>query len=370
MKIAYIIDFDINKYSTSVYNKIVKKIRNWELLGNEIHLLVVSNNTIHELLPRVINIIVFERPSLNWLRFSSLKTYIGRNKAFGKMKAYLCKLKPDVIYYRPNFMWYPQLSQCLSFAPYVIEINSIDDEEGKLHYSPNGIRYKIFYYGRKKLMNSSKGIIALTNEIALHLTPYKKPTKVIANGYDTGDAMVHKSNRSVTNIRPQVIFIGTPDQPWQGFEEFAYMANCIPESDFHLIGPSSIQTPCPDNLKIYGYLASNEIEAIYSIADIGVGTLSLYVKNMQEACPLKVREYIAHGLPVVLGYADTDLEGQDFVLNIGCYKDNVEKNIYAIKEFINKYHDKSVPKEIAQKLIDNKQKEKARLVFIEQCRKM
>jgi hypothetical protein len=53
------------------------------------------------------------------------------------------------------------------------------------------------------------------------------------------------------------------------------------------------------------------------MADIGIGTLSLYKKKMEEAAPLKVRSYLAKGIPVVIGYKDTDLwEELPFVYKI------------------------------------------------------
>lgn len=45
--------------------------------------------------------------------------------------------------------------------------------------------------------------------------------------------------------------------------------------------------------------------------DLGIGTLSLHRKNMQEACPLKVRDYWRVGMPCLLGYTDTALLQSD-----------------------------------------------------------
>ncbi|WP_198264123.1 hypothetical protein [sulfur-oxidizing endosymbiont of Gigantopelta aegis] len=76
--------------------------------------------------------------------------------------------------------------------------------------------------------------------------------------------------------------------------------------------------------------------------NIAIGTLSLHKKNMKEASALKVREYVAYGLPVILGYIDSDLDGCDFILNVGNYERNIHDNLKKIKEFIRFWKDKEI----------------------------
>jgi hypothetical protein len=40
---------------------------------------------------------------------------------------------------------------------------------------------------------------------------------------------------------------------------------------------------------------------------IGIGSLSVYKIGLEEATPLKTREYIARGFPIIIGYTDTDM---------------------------------------------------------------
>ena len=56
---------------------------------------------------------------------------------------------------------------------------------------------------------------------------------------------------------------------------------------------------------------------------------------MNEACALKVRQYLMHRIPTILGYleAQEELRSAPYVLNIGNYPDNVSNNIEKIKEF-------------------------------------
>lgn len=45
-----------------------------------------------------------------------------------------------------------------------------------------------------------------------------------------------------------------------------------------------------------------------------IGTLALHRKNMTEASPLKTREYLAHGFPVIIGYKDTAFYNQNQIM--------------------------------------------------------
>ncbi|MFN3692462.1 MAG: hypothetical protein ACK4R7_06185, partial [Fervidobacterium sp.] len=76
---------------------------------------------------------------------------------------------------------------------------------------------------------------------------------------------------------------------------------------------------------VYGMLFLDKYTPIMQQADIGISTLAPYRKKMNEASPFKVREYSALGLPVIIGYKDTDLpDGAPFILQIPNTEDNIE----------------------------------------------
>ena len=70
-------------------------------------------------------------------------------------------------------------------------------------------------------------------------------------------------------------------------------------------------------------------------ADVGIGTLGLHRKSMDEASPLKVREYLAVGLPVLYGYRDPDADDlQPFVLKVANTPTNVVDELDRIDGFV------------------------------------
>lgn len=330
MKIGYVLDWDIIAQS-SVLNKIQKKILYWESLGHEVCLFLVSYKTDSQFIPKLKNIRVFERADLSLLKFSSLKTFLGRNRAFGQMLKEIRVFCPDIVYLRPGMMWYPNVGKIVSSFPTVLELNSIDEEEAKIYYPSWDIRYKIFKYGRNDLLKKCSGIVSLTDEIGKCYHNFNKKTIVISNGVSFPEIVPEKTQQSIN-----IIFVGTPGQPWQGFDQFVKMASLLPDFTFHLVGPtlSELRSEGSNNLICHGFLDAKQLEELYKCCHIGVGTLALYKKNMEEACPLKVREYMANQLFLILGYTDTDFYEKPFSLYIGNSSDNVQKNIAKIKSFI------------------------------------
>ncbi len=78
-----------------------------------------------------------------------------------------------------------------------------------------------------------------------------------------------------------------------------------------------IRRSLPDQVHMEGYKDGPELTELLRRCDIGIGNLGFFRAGFSFGCPLKVRDYLAHGLPVIIGYDDPDLEEKDgFVLRI------------------------------------------------------
>jgi len=70
--------------------------------------------------------------------------------------------------------------------------------------------------------------------------------------------------------------------------------------------PESIQ----NNVHVTGFLEGSELDNIFNKCHVACGTLSLYLSGQVENATLKVRNYIARGIPFFYAYEDVDLKGK------------------------------------------------------------
>ena len=60
-----------------------------------------------------------------------------------------------------------------------------------------------------------------------------------------------------------------------------------------------------------GVMNQEEIARHLQQCHLAIGTLALFRKKMKEASPLKVRECLMQGMPMILGYYDTDISADE-----------------------------------------------------------
>jgi len=101
-------------------------------------------------------------------------------------------------------------------------------------------------------------------------------------------------------------------------------------------------------------------------ATAALGTFGLYRKGMDEACPLKVREYLACGLPVIGAYRDTDIPDEaDYYLRLPNAAISLAPFAEKITAFLNRWTGQRVPRSAIAHL-DLGAKEPIRLAFMKQ----
>jgi hypothetical protein len=117
------------------------------------------------------------------------------------------------------------------------------------------------------------------------------------------------------------------------------------------------------NITWHGVLDRKGVLEVLADADVGVGTLALHRKSMQEACPLKMREYLAVGLPVMYGYQDPDIDALGpFALRIPNTETNVVDDLTRIDDFVVRCRGIRVPRSSVAH-IDLARKEERRLAL-------
>lgn len=168
----------------------------------------------------------------------------------------------------------------------------------------------------------------------------------------------------------QLVFIGSPGQAWHGVDAIAELAEARPQWSFDLIGvdASELPAPAPANMTFHGRLARKDYQPLLERADLAIGTLALYRKQMKEASPLKVREYLANGLPVITAYTETDFpEPVPFILQLPSSPGNVRDGLARIDDFASAWRGRKVPRKAISHL-DTRVKESQRLSYMKLIR--
>jgi hypothetical protein len=103
-------------------------------------------------------------------------------------------------------------------------------------------------------------------------------------------------------------------------------------------------------------------------SDFGIGPLALHRKGMSEATPLKVRDYLMHGLPVLIAHDDTDFPGAPpwYVLQIPNTESTVEDSLASIETWVSAIGGRRVPRADVLERIGIEAKEQARIAFFEE----
>jgi glycosyltransferase involved in cell wall biosynthesis len=272
---------------------------------------------------------------------------------------------PDIIYLRyANHA--PGLPSLFRSIPTVAEINSDDTTEYALTLSP----YKNLYHNltRNRVLRSVGALLPVTNELASRLAHFAKPTLTIGNSIDLA-GFPHQSSGPASDTR--LVFIGSHGAPWHGLDRLAELARLLHSIKIDVVGytPEEWRSENLSNgggrLRLHGPMRRAGYESLLSQATAAIGTLGLYRKHMDEACPLKAREYLALGLPVIGAYQDTDIPPDaDYFLRLPNNSESLAPWRDRISTFIEYWRTRRVPRSAIAHL-DVSVKEAQRLAFME-----
>lgn len=364
MRIAYLTDINLG-IDSGVQKKHLMQASCWRQQGHAVKIFSIPA----EWSPNSAklsedDIMVFDSP-LAKIKSKGLSVYLRKIFTVNQVIKALKDFKPDVVYAR-EVLWYPGLNRIIKNFPVIWEANTLLLKEVSLVSHPLVKKANRIFI--PKLYKNLKGVVAVTHEIGDLFKPYNIPVEVVANGIDF--SKFPDPSRAADDVEKiNVLFVGSPGMEWHGTEHFCEMASLTPFADFHLVGPVHKNEQMISNLHQYGYMQTGELQQLYKKMDIAVGSLGLYLKGMHEACPLKVREYCAMGLPTIMGYKDTDLHGADFILEIDNNPQGVKSSIREIHHFIHKWKGKRINRENAISYLDTGKKEIIRLNFMKSIAK-
>lgn len=349
MKITYLVDNAIDNDS-GVMQKVLQQSSVWIKQGHIVYYISLNTLSVYNSDKKLIK--QLEVPSINFGKLGTALKLLYCSYFLDKLLKYI---DFDILYTR-YMLYMPFLTKVIKRYNTIMEINGDDTIEYSLYSKLTHFYNK---YTRNIILRRLDGLVCVSYELENKFKYFGLDTTVISNGINLSELNIKKGE----NQKPILVFIGTPNQPWQGLEKIIKMSRQLPEFKFYIIGTEGKNTK---NLEFFGYLSKNESVDIIKKADIGIGTLSSYLNGLEEASPLKTRQYLACGLPIIYAYLDTDLKGnEEFTLKFDNCEDNID--VIAIKKFVNKvFNNKEISSkafEFAKNNLDYNIKEQKRLEF-------
>ena len=351
MHIAYIFHL-VNGPESGVFKKIMDQSRQWIKYGEDVVFFILTREglaTSFHAASDGIPTFVFEYRGITerLSRVSHLYTQVIN-----------CSM--SIVYCRYD-LYHPAFEGFAKRIPVIMEINSDDISEFRLG---NPVRHWFNYLTRRYVLSNVKGLIFESHQLATspHFIHFGKPSLVVGNSINLNRFQHAPAPK---NANPVIVFIGSANEPWHGTDKIVWLAQRLKNWRFDLIGPHPHDFKgIPANVTVHGFLNQGEYEPLIVQADAAMGPLSLYLIGKHESSPLKVREYLAYGLPTILGHQDTDFPGgAPFLLQIGNRPDNVMNNVSEIEKFVNSWRGKRVSRDCIH-LLDVSIKEEKRLTFL------
>jgi glycosyltransferase involved in cell wall biosynthesis len=329
MRIAYFAHERGGSWS-GVSHKIAAQVEQWRLRGHEARVFLATGADVEEWRERLGDSVVL-----------SYDGSVSRLLAMTRLVRDVRRYAPDVLYWRFSTVHPPMLA-LPKRARTVVEVNTDDTHEyasrGPLRANYN-LRTRDFAFRR------ADALVFVANELSRQpaFAAYTRRRVVITNGIKLEDYPVLPLPDDPT---PRLVFVGSPGQSWHGIDKLLYLAEQRPEWRFDIVGWSDTSGGSHDNVTWHGQLGRSAVLEVLRQGHVGIGTLALHRKALSEASALKVREYLAVGMPVIYGCSDPDADDLGpYVLRIPNTEANVAENLQVIDGFVRSATSLRVPRD-------------------------
>jgi hypothetical protein len=343
MKIAYILTWNL-QLNDGVTRKIARQAQAWRDLGHEVEVFCASYLKDEVSFP----VNIFHRRQI----WSNPLAFISNRRIYMSLCDAVRNFAPDLVYLRWEFHKRP-LAKLMSEVPTVIELNTHYAGEIRRRAKGSWIeRVRLWYYKftHHHFEAACAGFVAVSKEI-LDKGGYRKmgkPAIHIPNSIPLGDSGDPVPYKPAESGLPRLVFISSGIQPWHGFSELLKLADVTRgELEFDLItGFKLAPSILPTNVRNHEFLEKDEFLRVFEGAICGIGSAGLFENDMEEASVLKVREYLAAGLPVIIPYKDTaflDSELPEWVLELPNRRDGLLDSREDILSFLQKMEGRRIP---------------------------
>jgi glycosyltransferase involved in cell wall biosynthesis len=208
----------------------------------------------------------------------------------------------------------------------ILEHNSKELEE--LKAKNNFFLYKYYYWSEKRIgpliIKNAKGIIGVTNEITNYEIKRSgrksENCTTISNGFNVESVHLRNPPQFDGKTINLLFLIGSAVTDWYGIDRLVrsvaaykgdvlfkvYIVGNKFEKEMQLVRELGVE----DKFIFTGYLETEKLAEMFDKCHIGVAALTMHKIGLTEAAALKVKEYMARGIPFILGYSEVDLIGK------------------------------------------------------------
>lgn len=163
--------------------------------------------------------------------------------------------------------------------------------------------------GRLALKNCS-GIVGVTSEIAEWQHCRAGFPKVPVFTYPNAAPDIAAVASDARRTPHEVLFVASNlDAPWHGLDLLLKsISSCGRSFVLHVVGTASEKLArmlkSDQRIRYHGTMAATEISLVAARCTVGISGLAQNRRGLQQACTLKVREYLALGLPAYSTYEE------------------------------------------------------------------
>lgn len=175
-------------------------------------------------------------------------------------------------------------------------------------------------------LRHARGVVAVTPEIARYEALRSGRPDIPALNYPNG--LLLPSGRQQFRDRrrgdaPVLLFVASQFVPWHGLDRLLAAAQqCDQDFIVHLVGrvfDDDMAAVASDPRFIpHGVLDAAQIATLIEESWVGLSSFAFDRKAMTQACSLKVREYLAAGLPVYADHTDVFPESFPYFVSGAC----------------------------------------------------
>lgn len=172
-------------------------------------------------------------------------------------------------------------------------------------------------FRKPRILKKLAGGICVTREIEEYEKRYfpQYDAIVVSNGVDV-DSIPQRSAPDYDGSELRILMVSGCVSDWLGLDLIITALKTFRSATkitLHCLGDfRDSDKRAAEDLEFHTvvfspYLCGEDLAVVFNSCHIAMSTMALFRKKLKEASALKTREYMARGIPFVLGYEDTDL---------------------------------------------------------------